>query len=194
MVRRITQFGEPVLRQKGETVTAFDDNLKKLASDMLDTMYAADGIGLAAQQVGVTQMIFVMDLQLGERAADFSYSFDGKTPPLELIMPLVAVNPIVELQDDPYVYEEGCLSFPGIRGDVERPEQVTMNFQDLEGAPHEIKADGLFGRVIQHEYDHLQGILFIERMKPNALRPLEPRLKKLKRNTRDWLKQQRKAT
>ncbi|WP_309400684.1 peptide deformylase [Cerasicoccus maritimus] len=188
MILRVTQFGEPILREKGAPVTEFNDELKEFASNMLDTMYDEEGIGLAAQQVNVAKQIFVMDMQLGDRPVDFFYEFDGKTPPLDLIMPLVVVNPEITTKEPKAPYEEGCLSFPGIRGEVVRDTYVEMKFQDVEGNPHFVKCDGLFARVILHENDHLQGVLFVDHMTPQTLRPLQTRIKKLKRATRDWLK------
>jgi len=185
---RITQYGEPILREKGAPVTEFNDDLKRFAKEMLETMYAEEGIGLAAQQVGVAKQIFVMDLQLGERPANFHYTVDAKTPPIDLIMPLIAVNPEVRSREPQAPYEEGCLSFPGIRGDVTRDTQVDMRYQDTDGAVHELSCDGLFARVILHEFDHLQGVLFIDHMTPQTLRPLQTRIKRLKRATRDFLK------
>src|SRR5690606_18356085 len=115
MILRVTQFGEPILRQPGEPVTAFDESLKTLAENMLETMYAEEGIGLAAQQVGKALQLFVLDLCVREKEIDFHYTLDGRTPPLDLIMPMVVINAVVETSGEPYPYEEGCLSFPGIR-------------------------------------------------------------------------------
>ena len=167
----VTQYGEPVLKQKGAPVTEFNDELRKLADDMVETMHEAEGIGLAAQQIGKPIQMFVMELPVHPDDPQLDYLYDGKQPPLDLIMPLAVVNPVLELSGEPLGYEEGCLSFPGIRGNVDRPGQLHMSFQDVEGNPHEITCDGLFARVIQHEYDHLQGILFIDRMHPKVLRP-----------------------
>lgn len=192
MILRVTQFGEPVLKEPGARIENFDANLRQLAADMLETMYDEDGIGLAAQQVGHAVRLFVADLQVAKSTPDFQYTFDGKTPPLEAIMPLVAVNPELELDEtEVQAYEEGCLSFPGARGVVVRPTALTMRYQDLDGAPHTIVCNGLLARVIQHEYDHVEGVLFIERMTPQVLRPLHTKLKRLKRDTRDFLKSQR---
>lgn len=191
MILRITQFGEPVLKKAGQPVTVFDDKLKDLAADMLETMYDAEGIGLAAQQIGKPIQLFVMDLCLREREVDFFYELDGKTPPLSLIMPLTMVNPSVVASGDELPYEEGCLSFPGVRGNVIRPTVVRVDYQDLDGNAHTLECDGIFARVILHENDHLQGVLFTERMHPSILRPLESKIKKLKRQSRDFLKSQK---
>ncbi len=194
MLLRVTQFGEPVLRQVGEKITKFDAELERFASDMIETMRAEDGLGLAAQQVDRAVQVFVVDMCSSERERTFSFLYDGRVVPLELIMPLVVVNPELRVTPDPVtVYEEGCLSFPGIRGDVPRPEAVELRFQDLQGAWHTIQADGLFGRCIQHEFDHLQGVLFIDRMHPRTVQALDAKIKKLKRKTRDFLKKREKG-
>lgn len=180
----VTQYGEPVLRQKGDPVADFNDELRSFARDMIETMHEEEGIGLAAQQVSKALQLFVMDLNVETGPAPFAYTLDGKTPPLELIMPMVVINPELEITGEEAAYDEGCLSFPGIRGDVVRRTHVKMTFQDLDGIRHELVADGLLARCILHEYDHLQGILFIDRMTPQVLRKIETRVKQLKRNSR----------
>ncbi|MGJ3243068.1 MAG: peptide deformylase [Opitutales bacterium] len=193
MPLRVTQFGEPILQQRGERVTVFDAGLRQLAEDMIETMHAEDGIGLAAQQVDRAIQLCVVDVNLPDREPDFAYTLDGKTPPLDLIMPLVLVNPELELREPSADYEEGCLSFPDIRGLVNRPLALTCRYQDLDGHAHELVCDGLLARVIQHEVDHLHGILFIDRMERRQLMKIESKVKKLKRTTRDWLKAQKKG-
>lgn len=164
-------------------MTAFDAALRQLASDMIETMHVAEGIGLAAQQIGQALQLTVVDLR--QTDLDYSWELDGRKPPRELFMPLVLVNPVVTpLPGRETVLEEGCLSFPDIRGDVLRPDAVRVEFQDLDGSAHTLACDGLFARCIQHEVDHLHGVLFIERMTKATLRELEPALKKLKRATR----------
>lgn len=186
---RVTQYGEEVLRQKGERVTAFDPGLRKLAEDMVETMYAAEGIGLAAQQVDVPVMLCVIDVSdLDEEL--LHYELDGKRPPVDLIMPLVLVNPTVRiLPGRTATEEEGCLSFPGIRGEVTRADRIEVTYQDLAGATHHLLTEGWLARVVQHEVDHLNGVLFIDHMEPRQVRALDARLKKLRRTTRDRLKE-----
>lgn len=179
----IVHYNAPVLRQKGEPVTVFDSGLTKLAADMVATMHDARGIGLAAQQIGRALQLCVIDLRETDR--DFSWELDGAQPPLELIMPMVIANPKVEiLPSAKTVYEEGCLSFPDIRGDVARPDLVRVTFQDAQGTPHTLLCNGLFGRCIQHEVDHLNGTLFIDRMDKGTRRPLERAIKELADQTR----------
>lgn len=189
---RIRLYDEPILRQKGEKITSFDAELKKLTDDMIETMYAVDAGGLAAQQVGHALQLFVIDiLDSAKRLGDeLIITLDGKEVPLELAMPFVAINPeIFALSAFDVVYDEGCMSFPGnIFLPISRPDRVCMKYQDLEGNFHEIKCGGIFARCILHEYDHLQGVLFIDRVKKNVLLRYETKLKQLKRATRDFLK------
>lgn len=189
MILRVTQYGEPILRKAGQAISEFDESLAELANDMVETMYEEDGIGLAAQQVDRALQLCVIDVRPPEGAeVPFDYSFDGKQPPLDLIMPLAIANPKVTITDPTEdVYEEGCLSFPGVNGKVDRPIGVRCEFQDTEGNPHVIEADGLLGRCILHEVDHLNGKLFIDRMDKRDLKKNEVRIKKLKRTSRDFL-------
>ena len=185
MLLPICKFGTPVLRRKGDPVTEFDSTLEKLAADMLETMHEARGIGLAAQQIGKAMQFFVIDFKFkpGE-APPFTYTLDGKTLPPELLFPLAVANPVVEtLPDDEWLYSEGCLSFPGLNGDVARCEKVRLHYQDVLGHSREIVCDGLFARCIQHEFDHCQGILFIDRMEKKDLLKIQTKIKQLKRET-----------
>ena len=193
MLLRVTQYGEPILRKVGTAITEFDADLAQLADDMVDTMYDEEGIGLAAQQIGKAIQLFVMDVRPpeGEQPA-FDYSFDGKQPPLDLIMPMALANPKVSIIDSSEdVYEEGCLSFPDVRGKVTRPIGVRCEFQDTEGNSHILEATGLLGRCILHESDHLNGELFIDKMDKRDLQRMAPRIKKIKRGSRDFLKSQK---
>ena len=192
MYLRVTQYGEPVLRQKGERIETFDAELRQLAADMIETMYEEEGVGLAAQQVDRALQLFVADVShLPDE--ELQYELDGKRPPIDLIMPLVLVNPQLKiLPGRTETGEEGCLSFPGIRGDITRAHSVQVDYQDLEGNAHVLKASGWFARVLQHEHDHLQGVLFIDHMETRQLRNLDSKLKKLKRGSREFLKTQDK--
>lgn len=184
---KIVRFNEPILRKKGAKVTVFDAALAKLAADMIDAMHAAEGIGLAAQQVGQAIQLCVVDLRPSE--AEFDWQYDGARLPLELFMPLVLVNPEVSLVPEPTtVYEEGCLSFPQIRGDVIRPDEITVKFKDVTGHGHVLRCNGLLSRCVQHEVDHLNGILYIDRMEKDVIELIEPELKALKKATREAAK------
>lgn len=143
----IITLPDPALRKVSTEVETFDDGLRKLAADMLETMYEAPGIGLAAIQVNVPKRLFVLDVSDEE---------EGKKP-------LVLVNPkILTLGDQMRVYEEGCLSLPEVRIEIERPATLKIAYQDLDGTPREMDADGLLATAIQHEADHLDGKLIID--------------------------------
>jgi peptide deformylase len=183
----IVHYNDPVLRKKGARITVFDAALTRLANDMVATMHAAEGIGLAAQQIGRALQLCVVDLHAAE--AKFKWELDGARPPLELFMPFALVNPVVTMLPMPEtVYEEGCLSFPGIRGDVTRIDAIRVNYQDVHGTPHTLLCDGLLARCIQHEVDHLNGILFIERMTKKTRAPLDDAIKALAKATRESAK------
>lgn len=184
MVLPIVHYNDPILRQKGAPVTVFDEALAELADNMVDTMDHAHGIGLAAQQIGRALQLCIVDLSPTDR--DFTWEFDGAKPPLDLIMPMALVNPTFEaLPGDSTLYEEGCLSFPEIRGDIERHDRIKATFQDTEGNPHTLICDGLFSRCIQHEIDHLNGTLFIDRMTKPVRATIERDIKALAQRTKE---------
>jgi len=160
-----------------------------MATDMIDTMYHKEGIGLAAQQVGKALQICVIDVRPPVGIdVPFYYKYDTKQPPLELIMPMALLNPKISIIDETEdEYEEGCLSFPGVNGKVVRPVCIRCKFQDTEGIPHVLEADGLLGRCILHEVDHLNGKLFIDRMDKRDVKRNEAKIKKIKRASRDLL-------
>lgn len=187
MVLKIVQFNEPILRKKGGRITAFNAGLAELAENMVETMHDAEGIGLAAQQVGEAIQLCVVDLRPVE--SKFDWEYDGAKPPLEIFMPLALVNPEITVVPEPEtVYEEGCLSFPQIRGDVVRPDRITVKFKDTSGHAHILNCTGLLSRCIQHEVDHLNGILYIDHMDKETLAAIDPELKALKKRTRESLK------
>ncbi|EIP97748.1 peptide deformylase [Opitutaceae bacterium TAV1] len=184
MVLPIVHYNNPVLRKKGENVTVFDAALAKLGHDMIETMHAAKGIGLAAQQIGRAIRFCVVDVRTADR--DYDWELDGAKPPVELFMPLVMANPEVKAAPgcEKVVYEEGCLSFPEIRGDVSRPEEIIVKFQDADGVPHVLQCNGILARCIQHEADHLAGTLFIDRMTRRVRAGLERAVKELADQTK----------
>ena len=185
MALTIVHYNDPVLRRKGEGVVGFDAALAAFAADMIAAMRdSGNGIGLAAQQVGRAKQVCVVDLRT--REAQFTWRLDAAKPPLDLIMPMVLVNPSVSVAPGTpeAVVEEGCLSFPEIRGDVSRPEAITVRFQDERGVPHEMSCDGLLARCIQHEVDHLNGVLFIDRMDKAARAQVDEAVNALARKTR----------
>ena len=148
MILKVVKYPEPVLSQPGEPVTDFDAELKKLADDMFETMYASQGIGLAAPQVAVSKRVTVIDLS------------QGKDPAQKLVL----VNPEVTFREGKQYEEEGCLSFPEIREKVQRAAKVKIRAQDLKGKWFEMDGEELLSRAFQHEIDHLDGMLFIFRM------------------------------
>ena len=148
MILKIVKYPEPVLQQPGEPVTEFNDDLRKLVSDMFETMYSAQGIGLAAPQVAVSKRVTVIDLSM------------GKDPAQKLVL----VNPEIILQEGRQYEEEGCLSFPEIREKVARAFKVAIRAQDEYGKWFEMDGEELLARAFQHEIDHLDGMLFIFRM------------------------------
>ncbi|HUR57340.1 MAG TPA: peptide deformylase [Opitutaceae bacterium] len=184
MSLQIVHYNHPVLRAKGEKVAAFDGALAELANEMIDTMHDAGGIGLAAQQIGRPLQLCVVDLR--ESDAGFTWELDGARPPLDLFMPMVLANPqlTVTAAAPETLYEEGCLSFPKIRADVMRQDDITVKFQDQHGVRHILRCDGLFARCIQHEIDHLNGVLFIDRMDKKARAGVDEAVKALAKETR----------
>src|SRR4030095_15097405 len=183
MILRILQYGDPVLRATGKPIEEIDDRIRELAKNMIETMHAAHGVGLAAQQVGEPFQLTVLDVSAVEdRPSTLKLNgteFDPKTS-----MPLVLINPEIEPigQSEPGV--EGCLSFPEITGQIERAQSVKVRAQTLEGETIEIEAGGFLARAIQHEHDHLHGILFIDRMTSAAKAALSSRLKRLQKETK----------
>ncbi|MFA6218410.1 MAG: peptide deformylase [Erythrobacter sp.] len=181
-IREILEAPDLRLKTVSQPVTAFDDELKELVSDMFETMYAASGIGLAAIQVGVARRVLVIDLQPDDLDAEpeecdhgghHHHHYPTKKEPRVFVNPEI-LDPAEELA----TYQEGCLSVPDIFADVDRPATCTVRYQDLEGETHEEDMDGLMATCIQHEMDHLEGILFIDhlsRLKRNMA------LKKLKK-------------
>lgn len=185
MSLRIVHYNDPVLRKKGDKISLFDQALAGRAQAMIETMHEANGIGLAAQQVGRAEQLCVLDLRRSEE--EFTWELDGARPPRELFMPLVMVNPKVTAAPGAReaVVEEGCLSFPDIRGDVPRPEAITVRFQDERGGQHVLSCNGLLARCVQHEVDHLRGILFIDRMDKASRAAVEEAVRALARRTRE---------
>jgi peptide deformylase len=188
MSLQIVHYCDPILRRKGDKITVFDAFVRQLSADMIATMHEANGIGLAAQQIGHALQICVVDLRKAE--IDFTWELDGAKPPLDLFMPMTLVNPELSVVHgtDEYLYEEGCLSFPNIRGDVPRPDAITVKYKDENGVPHVLRCDGLFARCIQHEADHLNGILFIDRMEKKVRNSIDPQIRELAKTTRETAK------
>ncbi len=166
-VREILVVPDPRLKLVSKPVAKVDDELRDLMDDMLQSMYAADGIGLAAIQVGVPKRVIVMDLAKSGEAPD----------------PRYFVNPVLsEPSDTLELYEEGCLSVPTVFDEVERPDRIKINYLDYDGQPREEIAEGMFAVCIQHEMDHLEGILFIDYLSRLKRQRAVARVKKLEKD------------
>lgn len=163
MIRPILTYPNPLLRQKSRPVNTFDASLKQLAQDMLETMYSAQGIGLAAIQIGEPLQLIVVDTRPRENQKRYELP---ELTPLEknISQPLILANPQILDKSGETTFEEGCLSVPGFYETVKRYQTIRLQYQDLEGHTQELVTDGLLAIVIQHEMDHLEGLLFLDRI------------------------------
>ncbi len=159
----------PVMKAQSEPVTEFDQELKDLVKNMYDTLYGAEnGIGLAAPQVGVSKQVIVLDLK------------DSKSAVKNI--PITLINPVIEaFSEEPWEYQEGCLSVPTVYEDLQRPRMIRLKYWDINMKEQNIEADKLLSRVIQHEYDHLNGILFFERLSALKRTLIKNRLRKIQK-------------
>ncbi len=172
-------YGDPVLRAPANPVAAVTDELRELAAAMIETMRAENGVGLAAPQVGRSVALCVIELPV-----DYDTDPEGRRLNPDVAMPMILFNPeILAGARKTDVQEEGCLSFPGLRGNIERPVGITLRYLDEQGQLRERAFVDFLARVIQHEVDHLNGVLFIDRMSAAKRFALSGRLKKLKRET-----------
>lgn len=178
MVRPIVIYGDPVLRAKCARVEEVTDEIRTLASDMIETMVEAQGVGLAAPQVGIPLQLAVIDVSHDPECVTY-LRVNGSDTDLASIMPLIFINPVLELIDPKASEQEGCLSFPDIRAMITRPEQVKATVTTLDGDQLVIETDGLFSRAIQHETDHLNGRLFIDRMPAASKASLKGKIKRM---------------
>ena len=179
MVRDIVLWGDPVLRVKGKRVDEVTSEIRELAGDMLETMKEAEGVGLAAQQVGVAVQLAVIDVSHNEECISY-LRVNGEDSSLADIMPLVFVNPELNMGSSKGADSEGCLSFPELRIDIRRSLELTARVQTLDGEELEIETDGLFARALQHEVDHLFGVLFIDRLSTARKISMRRQLKELR--------------
>jgi len=183
MILEIVKYGHPVLRQKGARIESINAEIKKLAADMLETMHANKGVGLAAQQIGRALQLTVLDVRdVTERPSWLER--DGQPAEVNAFMPLILINPEIKPQGDLVAGPEGCLSFPELFGDIPRPETVEVRALNEKGKPVEFRCGGLLARAIQHEVDHLNGILFIDRMDKATKEELRPQLDELQAATK----------
>ncbi len=181
MVLEIVKYGDPVLRAKGKKIEATNEEIRQLAADMLDTMRAARGLGLAAQQVGVPVQLTVIDVAALQQERPSGMTIDGKPVDIDQYMPMTLINPQLELSAERESGTEGCLSFPDMSSEIVRASKVKVRAQSLEGEPIVFEATGLLGRALQHEIDHLNGVLFIDRMNSATKAGLAGRLKRLQK-------------
>ena len=164
----ITLYGDKILRKKVDRITEVDNETIELIANMFDTMRNAYGIGLAANQVGVNKSIFIVDIT----------EVEG----YENTKPMVLINPkIIKYSDETGLFEEGCLSIPDIRAEVQRPESITISYQDTDLNEQILEVDKLMARVMQHEYDHLRGILFTDLIDPELQKQFKKPLNKIKK-------------
>jgi len=183
MTYEIVKYGDPVLREPAARIAAVTEEIRTLAKDMLATMHAANGLGLAAEQVGRTESICVVDVP---REMDEDKETGAPENP-DVKMPLVLLNPEISEQSGRDVRDEGCLSFPEIYAKVQRAKEITVAYQDAAGAEHKTRVRGLLARAIQHEVDHLNGVLLADRVSPVAKVTLAGKFKRLSRQTRERL-------
>jgi len=188
----IVQYGDPILRAKGRRIEKIDDGVRELAQNMIETMNEANGVGLAAQQIGQALQITVVDVSPVEDRPS-TLKLNGQQIEPSRAMPLVLINPEAKPGGEIETGTEGCLSFPEITGEIERAKTVTVRAQNLDGDPIELEAGGLLARAIQHEVDHLNGILFIDRMRSATKSALSSRLKRLQKETQRGIKHRRVA-
>jgi peptide deformylase len=159
----VVHYGDPILRQRGARIASVDDALRATIAAMFDTMYQSHGIGLAAQQVGLALQLAVIDVR-GVKDRPSQLWISGQPADVDAFMPLILINPTIRPVGEVTSGPEGCLSFPEIYGDVCRPAEVEVQAVNDRNEPFEFKAGGLLARAIQHEVDHLNGVLFIDRM------------------------------
>lgn len=165
-IRPILIYGDPRLHEKAEQVEDINYELQELIDDMFQTMFEAKGVGLAATQLGINMSVIVIDIA------------DEEEKPENGTM-LSMVNLEILSSKGNSTFEEGCLSIPGVNAELDRPEEITIRFLNREGVGEEWTCDGLLARIIQHEYDHLQGILFVQLLPPSERKKLSPQLKRL---------------
>jgi peptide deformylase len=180
----IRKYGDPVLREKAEPVTEVTDRIRTLAKNMIETLHGDEGgVGLAAQQVGETVAVCVIEVPSEYDADDQGVRFNP-----DVKMPLVLINPeILEASKETEVRDEGCLSFPGIYAPVRRPVEIKLEYVDLNGKTQKLHLKRFVARVVQHEMDHLHGVLLVDRMGNLKKIALAGQLKRLRNETRDEL-------
>ena len=183
MILEVVKYGHPALRQKGARIETVTLEIKKLVADMFETMHTNHGIGLAAQQVGKALQLTVIDVREVKDRPSW-LELDGEPADVNEFMPLVLINPEIKPGGEPVAGGEGCLSFPEIYAEITRPGSVDVKALNGKGKPVELRCSGLLARAIQHEVDHLNGILFIDRMSRKTKEELRPELEALQSKTK----------
>ncbi len=183
MILEVVKYGHPALRQKGALIEKVTLEIKKLAADMIETMHVNHGIGLAAQQVDQALQLTVIDVREVKDRPSW-LELDGQPADVNEFMPLVLINPEIKPGGEPVAGGEGCLSVPVSYAEITRPEQVDVKALNEKGKPIEFRCGGLLARVVQHETDHLNGILFIDRMSRKTKEELRPELDELQAKTK----------
>ena len=191
MVLPILKYGHPALRQRGARIEKITPPIKQLIEDLLETMYAAAGVGLAAQQVGHALQLTVIDVR-GLKDRPSTLELNGKLADVDDFMPMVLLNPSITPVANPVAGPEGCLSFPEIYAEIARPESVHVVGMNEKGERIEFRCGGLLARAVQHEADHLHGILFIDRMSNEIKKELKPQLDQLQEASREELRKKEK--
>ena len=181
VVLEVTKYGHPVLREKGKRIERVTPEIRQLAADMIETMRAEDGVGLAAQQVGHALMLTVIDVSSSERPSQLF--IDGESLNIATSMPLVLLNPKLSKPEGEQIASEGCLSIPDVNAEIRRAEKVTVRATGLDGKELVFDCTGLLARAAQHEIDHLNGILFVDRMDAATRVSLAGKLKKMQKET-----------
>lgn len=187
MILPVIKYGDPVLRKKGLRIEKITPEISKLIDDMFDTMKSSKGIGLAAQQIGQPVQLTIIDVR-GIEDRPSTVELNESPADVDAFMPLVLINPEVKPLSDPVAGPEGCLSFPEIYADISRPESVEVRARDREGKEFQFRCGGLLARAVQHEVDHLNGILFIDRMSRADKEEFKPELDDLQAKTKAALK------
>jgi peptide deformylase len=191
MILEVVKYGHPALRQKGARIEKIAPEIKSLVTDMLETMHVNKGVGLAAQQIGQALQLTVIDVrEVKDRPS--TLELKGKPADVNDFMPLVLINPEIKPFGEPVTGGEGCLSFPEIYAEITRPESVDVKALNKKGKPIEFRCGGLLSRVVQHEVDHLNGILFIDRMSAATKSGLKPELDELQAKTKADLQEAHK--
>ncbi len=207
MIYPIRTYGDPILRQKAQLVTRFNESLKELANNMIETMYDANGVGLAAPQIGLSARLFVgLELDLSEEREEKKYSeeeykllsIEEKKELWRVVDEHIMVNPEILEREGIQYGPDGCLSLPGLQVEkIQRDNRVKVRYQDLEGNWHEENLEGHFSHVVQHEHDHLEGVLYIDRLpeeeRKSFINEYRQELAEMQRNAKVFLKRLKRA-